>query len=1256
MCRLHRRRLLAAISLVVGALLGCSDTGGGTPQIQEPEDATIRLQDLLSVEDVATEPPDVPVLQDCVGGDTRPCGSDDGECVSGLEHCLQGLWDGVCAGEVGPHDELCNTLDDNCDGNVDEGFPLGSPCKFKDERGIQRDGEWVCDPATGGLVCQPGQDCSTDADADGFNVCEDCDDTQASVHAGAPELCDNLDNNCDGRIDERFPLGDICYNGEGLCRRGGHTICNLDGTQGCDAVPDPPAGPEICGNEIDDNCDGVVDEGFPVGEACTSGVGECIRSGVLRCDASGLGTECDAIPGSPGEELCSNHLDDDCDGQVDEDFQVGAGCSVGVGACARMGVEVCNVLTGQTICSTDPGIPQPELCGNLVDDDCDGEVDEGFDVGDICTSGIGECARTGNKICRPDGSQTMCNVEAGSPHEELCGTHVDEDCDGLVDEGFDVGTLCTSGEGACARIGVYDCAPDRRSILCTAEPGQPDAEICNGVDDDCDGEVDEGYAVGGPCTVGIGTCQRDGVIGCDVQGGLYCRAAEAPPGVERCGNHLDDDCDGQTDEGFDVGAICTSGVGACVTTGRMICDFDGLHTRCDAVPADPVAELCGNTIDDDCDGTVDEGFDVGSACSVGVGACRRSGTKICSPDGSTTVCNVLPGVPANELCGTNIDEDCDGQVDEGFDVGAACSAGVGECFRRGQKVCSQDATTTVCGAVAGPAAPERCDGLDNNCNGSTDEGFNLGGACTSGAGQCANRGALICRPDGSGTQCDALPLPPTAELCDHLDNDCDGQTDEDFPGLGGPCDSPADADLCALGTFVCDVATGGMTCVNDIPSPEICDYQDNDCDGVDDNGFDLLTDENNCGACGTICPAPFGHCRDAFCYRQYWVDDDLGSNANGDGSRAHPWRTITYALSMVRGPRVEVEVLPGTYSATMHPTEFERFPLNMRDGVEIEGAGVNNTQVIVDAAHAPVVGGVFVFTNLVDPNNRLANLTIDHAGAANILDVGGAVRSTASNYTIRDLKIQNGETTYLGAAVDVNGGTVLMDHCTVTGNTCIASGLIVTATSNATLTITRGTFYSNTATRQASPEDGGVVSCNGGTVNITNSLVYFNTGNGLYVTGSAGSMMTAEYNTVEDNTLSGLAIGNGRSPSLTGNIFALNGHYGVLENMGVNPTNPIVLNSNLFWHNTLGNYVNNGLGAGGAIVNTAAAINTAVPVGGARTVVGDPLFLNFQVNPRLSGVGSAAYNAGNPASFPAVDIDNHARPRGGSPDIGAVEF
>ena len=149
------------------------------------------------------------------------------------------------------------------------------------------------------------------------------------------------------------------------------------------------------------------------------------------------------------------------------------------------------------------------------------------------------------------------------------------------------------------RIRVVDVAPDD----------------CDGIDNDDDGIVDEDFAPGA-VTCGVGACRAEGQTAC-VDGAIVEQCAPASPSTELCGNGVDDDCDGTTNEGFDVGAPCSVGVGACSASGARICTADGTGTRCDAAPAVPREEQCKNGQDDDCDGETDEPAceDLGVDCS-----------------------------------------------------------------------------------------------------------------------------------------------------------------------------------------------------------------------------------------------------------------------------------------------------------------------------------------------------------------------------------------------------------------------------------------------------------------------------------------------------------------------------------------------------------------------------------------------------------------------------------------------------------------
>ncbi len=403
------------------------------------------------------------------------------------------------------------------------------------------------------------------------------------------------------------------------------------------------AWPEETCNGADDDCDGALDEdanGDLLAEACyggvagTAGVGEC-RAGVRTCIDGGFGACVGEVV--PGAETCDG-LDNDCNGVEDDAPGVGEACEAGTGACLRAGSRACDPFTGELACDAIPGDPAAETC-DAADEDCDGATDDVEGVGEACTSGAGICAREGVLACGESGPPT-CDAVPGDPEDETCDGE-DDDCDGEVDDVAGVGDACSAGTGACARDGVLGCDANGE-VTCDAVAGDPTDETCNGADDDCNGTDDDVAGLGDACEVGVGACRREATLVCGATPEPVCDATPGDPIDETC-NGEDDDCDGEIDDVPGIGDACAVGVGACEREGVIAC-VDGAEPACDAVEGEPTEEVC-NGEDDDCDGEIDE---VEGPCTVGRGACLQNGTRLCVE--GAEVCTDLGPEADPEVC------------------------------------------------------------------------------------------------------------------------------------------------------------------------------------------------------------------------------------------------------------------------------------------------------------------------------------------------------------------------------------------------------------------------------------------------------------------------------------------------------------------------------------------------------------------------------------------------------------------------------
>ena len=808
-----------------------------------------------------------------------------GKCA-GTEVCQEGVL--TCNGPA-PAPEICDGLDNNCDGQTDEGFPDTNGDGIKDCLVSDKDGDGVLDvvdncPAAANTnqadfdLDGDGDACDLDDDNDLVADTADCAPFDPDISPDEEEICNGTDDDCDYLVDEGF--SDADFDGLKDCvdedDDGDGTVDGLDCAP-LDADTHPGAN-ELC-DGVDNDCDNEADEGFD--DQDLDGLADCVdedddgdgvdddddncpgepNEGQEDLDGDGIGDACetdadgdaipDAVDNCPGVKNTlqgdqdNDGLGDDCDGDLDGDGadneadncplipNLGQedGNNDGVGDACELDKDGDGVEDALDCAPLEPAAypGAPESCDDL-DNDCDGIVDEGFNDNDF--DGLKDCVdNDDDNDGEADGADCApLNAAVNSDAVEVCDL-VDNDCDGSVDE--ELGAT-TCGLGECFHQ-VDNCAAGLAGVCNPFEGASP--EVCDNADNDCDGIVDEDQ---GSSTCGFGQCAHTvaNCLGGEVQ---LCDAMEGAED-EVC-DGIDNDCDAKVDEEMPTLAC---GEGQCFHTTPSC--IGGVSYDCDPL-AGAVPETCDG-LDNDCDGSVDEEL---GTLTCGLGECEHT-VDLCV-EGVAQFCNPFEGSAA-EAC-DNLDNDCDGLVDE--DLGAV-TCGLGNCQHQVQ-LCVGGAPQ-LCDPMEGFEL-ETCDGSDNDCDGLVDEQL---GTTTCGLGPCDH--TVDNCVDGIPQVCDPMEGSDVEE-CDGVDNNCSGEVDEGFSDNDNDgskdCvdlddDNDGDPDLLDCEPFNAEIGPG---------TEEVCD------NGVDDDCNPDTADQCILASCWELHQAQPGAASGT-----YWVDPTGGDNAD----------------------------------------------------------------------------------------------------------------------------------------------------------------------------------------------------------------------------------------------------------------------------------------------------------------------------------------------------------------------------------------
>jgi hypothetical protein len=408
--------------------------------------------------------------------------------------------------------------------------------------------------------CTPVNNWYEDSDGDGFgnplvydsssttqpagyvSIAGDCNDNNIAINPDAEEIADELDNNCNGLVDEGLtPVAwyrDTDTDGYGDATNSLSAISQPDGYVSDDSDCDDtnaainPDASEVF-DSIDNNCNGEVDEGFSpstwyfdndedsYGDVNTTTEAVEAPAGYVN-DSSDCNDNDSAI--NPGVTEAFDGLDNNCNGEVDEGFSPSTwyfdGDADGFGDASDTTLDITqplNYVSNDSDCDDSDSAVNPDATEafDSIDNNCNGEIDEGFfastwyrdsdednyGTADITTSAVLQPAGYVSNDSDCDDSSAAVNPDAVEVADDI-----DNNCNGEIDEGFNTyyrdndsdtfGDASDSLEALTQPAGYVSDASDCNDSDATIYPGA--AELADGKDNNCDGSIDEGLAPPAP--------------------------------------------------------------------------------------------------------------------------------------------------------------------------------------------------------------------------------------------------------------------------------------------------------------------------------------------------------------------------------------------------------------------------------------------------------------------------------------------------------------------------------------------------------------------------------------------------------------------------------------------------------------------------------------------------------------------------------------------------------------------------------------